>query len=227
MCGRYTLAADQSELQQTFPGFAFPDELPRRFNIAPGTQVAVVPNNGERTLRLHRWGLVPFWAKDPKIGNRMINARSETLAEKPAFREAYRKRRCLVLADGFYEWRQDPGAKTRTPVYIRLKSERPFAFAGLWESWQPGGEEPLLTCTILTTEPNDMMAKIHHRMPVILPAGAYDRWLHPDPKRPAELADLLGPYPASEMAAHPVSRLVNNPKNDSPDCIRPDEGASS
>ncbi len=223
MCGRFTLAVDASELQLSLPGFSFPDTLPARYNIAPGQDIPVIANTGEKRLQQIRWGLVPSWAKDPKIGNRMINARSETLSEKPSFRTAYRKRRCLILSDGFYEWRKEPGARTKTPMYIRLKSGHPFAFAGLWESWRGEEDDPLLSCTIITTEPNALMEKIHNRMPVILPPESYDRWLSPEDRSAGELNTLLGPYPESEMTAYPVSTLVNNPRANTPDCIEPAE----
>ena len=168
------------------------------------------------------WGLIPSWAKDPKIGNRMINARSETLAEKPSFRSAYKRRRCLVLADGYYEWQKIPGEKTKQPVYIRLKSQKPFAFAGLWEVWKGEGmDEPLRSCTIITCPPNAVLAEIHHRMPVILSAEAYGAWLVPDEQSSEVLQPLLVPYADEEMEAYPVSRFVNRPVNNSPECIAP------
>ncbi|MDA0745231.1 MAG: SOS response-associated peptidase [bacterium] len=220
MCGRYTLAANHSELQETFPGFAFPDAFPPRYNIAPSLDVAVVPNDGLNRVQLFKWGLIPGWSKDPKIGNRLINARSETLAEKPSFREAYQQRRCLVLADGFYEWRQDLGAKAKTPMYIRLTPQKPFAFAGLWETWTSPDKTEVRTCTIITTHPNVLMADIHNRMPVILPPDKYESWLLPGEAKPQDLSELLKPYPDGFMQAHPVSRLVNNPKEDRPECIQ-------
>ncbi len=223
MCGRFTLATEADKLRWAFPGFIFPDDIQPRYNIAPSQNVAAVLNDGESRVRELKWGLVPHWAKDPKIGNRMINARSETLSDKPAFRAAYRRRRCLILADGFYEWRKDPGAKTKTPVYIRLASEGPFTFAGLWERWDPDGESPLLSCTIITTEPNPLVAEIHNRMPVILPTEAHARWLAPGDTPPDALSEILRHFPASEMTAYPVSRLVNNPKADAADCIAPAE----
>jgi putative SOS response-associated peptidase YedK len=165
---------------------------------------------------------VPPWAKDTSVGSRMINARGETLAERPAFRNAYKRRRCLLPADGFYEWRKaaEPKGK-KTPMYVRMKSREPFAFAGLWESWSsPDGSE-LRSCTIITTVPNELMATMHDRMPVILPRASYTNWLD-DRERPAEeLATFLAPYPASEMEAGPVSTLVNSPKNDLPACVAP------
>jgi len=163
--------------------------------------------------------LIPSWAKDPVIGSRMINARAESLAEKPSFRSAFRRRRCLVLADGFYEWRKD-GAR-KTPMYIKLASGRPFAFAGLWENWFSPDGSNILSCTIITTQPNTLMEPIHNRMPVILPPEAYPVWLSPSEQDPARLSALLSPYPPAQMTAFPVSTLVNSPANDSPGCIIP------
>ena len=220
MCGRFSLWLNLTDLVEAFPDFIFPNEMPQRFNVAPTQNVAVVPNNTENHVEFFQWGLVPFWAKDPGIGNRMINARAETVADKPAYRAAYRRRRCLILADGFYEWRKEPNSKTKTPMYIQLASKKPFAFAGLWEIWRPD-DTPLLSCTIITTTPNELVAPIHNRMPVILPPEAYDRWLDPAEHKPGAFDDLLVPYPADQMTAYPVSRLVNNPRNDIPDCIVP------
>ncbi|MCU0522573.1 MAG: SOS response-associated peptidase [Anaerolineae bacterium] len=215
MCGRFTLWLQFGDLAKAFPDFEFSEELDPRYNIAPTQRVAAVPNDGTHRVGLFHWGLVPFWAKDSSIGSRLINARSETAAEKPAFRAAYRRRRCLILADGFYEWQAGPNSRTKTPMYIRLASGEPFAFAGLWEVWRPD-DTPLVSCTILTTEPNSLMAPIHNRMPVILPRTAYDRWLDPAEVRSGALRDLLVPYAAEEMTAYPVSRLVNSPSNDTP-----------
>ncbi len=178
-------------------------------------------NDGRNAVEFFRWGLIPGWAKDPAIGHRMINARAETLAEKPSFRTPLRRRRCLILADGFYEWRKDPGGKTKTPMYIRLSNGAPFAFAGLWDLWRGPDDSPVTSCTIITTSPNDLLAPIHNRMPVILPADAYEQWLDPDEQPADRLTPLLNPYPAREMTAHAVSRTVNNPRTDSPDCVKP------
>ncbi|NOZ05072.1 MAG: SOS response-associated peptidase [Chloroflexi bacterium] len=222
MCGRFTLASDPATLQEAFPGFALPPtgELRPRYNIAPSQDIAAIANDAQNRVRFFRWGLIPFWAKDEKVGYRMINARAETLAEKPSFRTAYRKRRCLILADGFYEWQSD--GRTKTPMYVRLKSKEPFAFAGLWEVWSPTNESAIYSCTIITTTPNTLLEPIHNRMPVILPPEAYDLWLDPTEQTPDHLHDLLAPYPPEQMIAHPVSTLVNNPRHDSPDCIIPD-----
>jgi len=219
MCGRYSLTVEASALQELFPFLAIPPEMPPRFNIAPSQPVAVVPNDGKNRLDFFKWGLVPSWAKDPEIGNHLINARGETLAEKPSFRNAFRYHRCLVLADGFYEWAKTNGAKT--PMYIRLSSQKPFAFAGLWDLWHAPDGSQLFSCAIITTEPNPLMEKIHNRMPVILSPENFDTWLNPEPGNPVHLSKLLTPYPAELMTAYPVSKAVNNPAFDSPDCIRP------
>jgi putative SOS response-associated peptidase YedK len=217
MCGRFTLFASPETIQAEFDLSEVPAHLTPRYNIAPTQAVAVIANHAERRLELFQWGLIPSWAKDPSIGSRMINARAETLAEKPSFRTALRKRRCLILADGFYEWRKDSGGKT--PFFIHLRSGRPFALAGLWEVWQTPDGVALPTCTIITTGPNSLVAALHDRMPVILPPDAYARWLDPEPQAPADLAPLLVSYPADKMNLYAVSRAVNSPANDSPVCV--------
>lgn len=223
MCGRYTLTATADEILDTFSWLVLPNDpaaLTPRFNIAPSQPIAVVPNTGENELDFFIWGLIPFWAKDPKIGNRMINARGETLAEKPSFKAAYKYRRCLILTSGFYEWKKEPGSTVKVPHYIRLKSGEPFAFAGLWERWNaPDGSE-VLSSAIITTSPNELIAPIHNRMPVILPPENHQEWLTPGEKSPVELNPLLKAYPADEMQAYPVSTFVNSPANDSPQCIQ-------
>jgi putative SOS response-associated peptidase YedK len=221
MCGRFTLTVDPGQLQEAFPWVDIPDEITPRYNIAPSQPIAVVPNNGENRLDYFNWGLIPFWAKDPKIGNRMINARSETLAEKPSFRGSFKYKRCLVLADGFYEWRKDPGASAKTPMYIHMKDNKPFAFAGLWDSWHSKDGSEIKSCTIITTEPNSLIANIHSRMPVILPPDTYSEWLHEGEYDQGLLNSFLQPYPSDNLEAYPVSRHVNSPQNDSPECIIP------
>ncbi len=219
MCGRFSLAAKTQQLAEAFAGVEFPAGVSPRYNIAPTQPVAVIANTGQNKLDFFLWGLIPSWAKDPAIGQQMINARAETLAEKPSFKAAYRRRRCLILADGFYEWRKEADGKTKTPLHIGLESGQPFALAGLWERWaSPMGDE-ILSCTIITTSPNELMAAIHNRMPVILPPEAYALWLDPAERAATELAPLLRPFPAELMHAYPVSKLVNNPRNDSPACI--------
>ncbi len=226
MCGRFTLASETEAVAQTFFDVEIPMRLAPRYNISPTQDVAVIANTSSDELpakiEFFHWGLIPSWAKDPKIGNRMINARSETLAEKPSFRAAYKRRRCLIVADGYYEWQKVPGERLKQPIYIRLQSEKPFALAGLWEVWQTDEmEEPVRSCTIITCAPNALLKQVHHRMPVILPADAYAQWLSSE-EQPAEaLQPLLAPYPSEEMEAYPVSRFVNRPMNDSPECIVP------
>jgi putative SOS response-associated peptidase YedK len=221
MCGRFTLTIDPMHLQQAFPWAVIPDDLPPRYNVAPSQPIAVIPNTGENKLTMFKWGLIPSWSKDPSIGDRMINARSETLAEKPSFRNAYRRRRCLILSDGFYEWQQNPDLKTKQPVYIRFNDGRPFAFAGLWEIWNsPDGSE-IRSCTIITTQPNSLLQPIHNRMPVLLPSDAYPEWLDTEERMPDKLNHLLVPYPPEQMVAYPVSRLVNSPQVDSPELVKP------
>ncbi|MEK6285041.1 MAG: SOS response-associated peptidase [Acidobacteriota bacterium] len=219
MCGRFVRKRSSSLMAKDFSVEEITDDLQPSFNIAPTQNVAVVLRDGAIRLVAMRWGLVPSWATDLAIGSRLINARAETLMEKSAFKDAFRRRRCLVVADGFYEWQKRGGAKT--PVFIHLEPERSFGFAGLYEVWTPPFGERLVTCTIITAEPNDLVRPIHDRMPVILPSGVEGLWLDPEVEDPRRLLDLLQPYPADEMAAHTVSSLVNSVKNDSPECIEP------
>lgn len=212
MCGRYELHTHPAALALAF-GLELPPSLKPRFNIAPTQDVPVIrlAQSGERELAFVRWGLVPRWAKDPAIGARMINARSETLAEKPSFRTALKKHRILLPADGFYEWRQIGGAKQ--PIHIGMKDKAPFAFAGLGERWLSPEGEVLDTCTIVTTQANALLATMHDRMPVIVAPAHYERWLdiaHED------VADLFAPYPAESMKWYPVSTRVNSVRNDDP-----------
>ncbi len=197
-------------------------ELIPRFNIAP-TQMApvIVADGGEVVLKPMRWGLVPFWAKDDSIGDRMINARAETLKEKPAFRTPFKRRRCLVVADSFYEWRKLAGSKLKQPMRILLKDEQPFAFAGLWDTWTASDGSEVETFTIITGEPNEVVAPIHNRMAVILPTEHHQQWLDSKFQDTEALSRLLVPYPAGEMKAHAVSTMVNNPKFEDPRCIEP------
>ena len=219
MCGRFVLTTDGDVIQTAFNLTTMPDMLTPRFNIAPSQPIAVITNEQSDTLTFHKWGLIPSWSKDPAIGNRMINARSETAAEKPSFRAAFRRRRCLIPADGFFEWHQL--ADRKQPMFIYLKDQPVFAFAGLWEVWySPEGDE-IRSATILTTEPNDFMATIHNRMPVILPPEDYEAWLVPDEQDPADLQSLMRPFAADQMAAYPVSTFVNRPSNDTPETIEP------
>jgi putative SOS response-associated peptidase YedK len=220
MCGRFALKAPPRSIQEHFH---LPEKvnLSPRYNIAPSQAVAVIrhlPGKNYRQLDMLHWGLIPGWAKDMKIGYKMINARGETLAQKPSFRTAYKKRRCLIAADGFYEWQH--AGRTKQPFYIQLHGAILFGFAGLWESWQsPDGSE-VESCTIITTSANELVGKIHDRMPVILFPEQYNTWLR-DPVPELVRQQLLVPYPAAAMEAYRVGPLVNSPKNDSPACILP------
>ncbi len=224
MCGRFTLTVDPAQLQEAFPGVDVGPGPAPRYNIAPTQPVAVIPNNAPDRLDYFVWGLIPSWAKDPEIGSRLINARADTLAEKPSFRSAYRRRRCLIPASGFYEWKTNPVSKSKTPMYITLASGMPFAFAGLWEFWQSRDGSQILSCVIITTEPNEQMAGLHNRMPVILSPESYPLWLDPNDRPPEELNGLLKPYSGSDMVIYPVSQLVNSPNNDVPELILPVAG---
>lgn len=221
MCGRFTLTVDPAELQDTFGGYIFPQKFAPRFNIAPSQPVLAIPNDERNAADFFVWGLIPMWAKDPSIGNRLINARGETIAEKPSFRGAFKYKRCLILADGFYEWKASPGKKTKTPYFIHMKDRKPFAFAGLWDSWESPDGSSVKTCTIITTEPNELMADLHNRMPAILHPRDYGKWLDVSPQTPESLLPLIKPYSADAMSAHPVSTLVNKPSNDSPELVVP------
>ncbi len=219
MCGRYTQLMSWREVVELY---RLTDDqpalnVPARHNVAPTQQVPIVRvEDGRRRLAMVRWGLVPFWAKDLKIGYKMINARAETVAEKPSFRTAFRKRRCLVPASGFYEWKGEPGGKQ--PYYITLK-DGPMTFAGLWESWKdPKSGEKIDNCTIIVTNANELCANIHNRMPVILAPTDFDPWLYAD-SGAEQLVAILAPYPANAMQAHPVSKAVGNVRNDEPDLI--------
>jgi putative SOS response-associated peptidase YedK len=221
MCGRFTLTADLEQLEERFSFRAHNLSFRPRYNIAPSQQVLTLIGAEERRAELLRWGLIPAWAKEPSIGDRMINARAETVAEKPSFRRALQKRRCLVLADGFYEWQKE--GKKKTPMYIALKSHEPFAFAGLWETWKSPEGETIQSCTIITTTPNSLTASIHNRMPVILPREAESVWLDRSLEDSQVLVPLLAPYAAEAMEASAVSPLVNSPRNDTAKCIEPVE----
>lgn len=219
MCGRYTLHTSMQVIANLFEVKASTQFAPS-YNVAPTQEVPVVRLNdeGRRELTMMRWGLVPFWAKDSKIGASLINARAETLNTKPAFRSAFERRRCLVVADGFFEWKKT--AHNKQPYWIHFKSNEPFAFAGLFERWGVG-EQQITSCTIITTTPNDLIADLHDRMPVILPRAVYDHWLDSSCNDPRSLSNLLLPIDPALMAAHPVSKVVNSAKTDSPACIEP------
>lgn len=216
MCGRFSIFADPERLAERFKARLPAEGLTPRYNAAPSQDLPVILNEDRQLIQLLRWGLVPFWAKDPSIGNRMINARAETLPQKPGFRTALQKRRCLVLADGFYEWQKLNGRKQ--PLRVVLKSGEPFAFAGLWETWRQPDGGLLRTFTIVTTAPNELLASIHDRMPAILLPEHEQVWLDDSAGQRAWLK-VLRPYPAELMTVYPVSHRVNSPANDDPSVI--------
>ncbi|MDX1689354.1 MAG: SOS response-associated peptidase [Candidatus Promineifilaceae bacterium] len=225
MCGRFTLLIPGEELAATL-NLPQPPTLAPRYNIAPTQPVAAVrlhPGTGQRELTHLHWGLIPFWADDPGIGSRMINARSETVGEKPSFRAAYRYRRCLIPASGFYEWQKQNGHKQ--PYYVHHAEGDLLAFAGLWEHWQGDDGSEIESCTILTTQPNDVVRPIHNRMPVILEPADYGVWLQSDGSNQDELQHLLRPAPEEMLEAYPISTYVNRPQNEGPECIAPLEEA--
>ena len=227
MCGRFTLAApDGWALRERFP-LGESVEIRRRFNVAPGDDVAAITTDKEGAPRgeLLRWGLIPFWAKDASIGYKTINARAETVAERPAFRDAFRTHRCLIVADGFYEWQRRPGLP-KQPHHITLADGSPFAFAGLWSTWRDAEGEQVRSCTIITTAANHRVAELHDRMPVILPQGAEDLWLEKGAP-PEALKDLLVPLPDDDVALRPVSSAVNAARHDAPDCLDDPEPGSA
>lgn len=221
MCGRFVLTAPGRLVAEHFQLGVQP-ELEPRYNIAPSQGIAVVrldPESGDRMLSVLRWGLIPFWAKDMKIGYKMINARAETVASKPAFRAAFKQRRCLIPGSGFFEWKREK--RKKQPYYFQMKQAEVFAFAGLWERWKSPEGETIESCTIITTEANALLEPIHDRMPVILRETDYEPWLDIRIKGPEELQKLLRPLPAEEMKGHPVSAAVNSPSNDVSECIEP------
>ncbi len=214
MCGRYTLV-NLAHLTDLFPWITEPPvEIAARYNIAPSQPILAVANDHPDRFDHFLWGLIPSWAKDPKIGNKLCNARAETLAEKNTFKNAYKRRRCLVPADGFYEWKLNPDGKTKQPMYIRLKGGKTFALAGLWDHWADDAGNEIRSATLITTQPNELMSTMHDRMPVILQPKDFQRWLDRETRAPEELDDLLKPYSADEMEAFPVSTQVNSPRNE-------------
>jgi putative SOS response-associated peptidase YedK len=223
VCGRFTLTAPPEAVRRAFGLDAAPSLEPR-FNVAPGQDVATIEQDaeGRRVLVPRRWGLVPYWAEDPRIGGRLVNARCETAATKPAYRDAFRRRRCLVPADGFYEW-GDAGRGPRQPWYVSRPDGGCFAIAGLFERWKGPGGEWLETCVLLTTDANPEVAAVHDRMPVVLPPADWSLWLDPAERDPARLAPLLRPAPDEEFVLRAVSLRVNRPEHDDPACIAPAE----
>ena len=229
MCGRYVSSTPPDEIARYFDAELTTEAaIPASYNVAPTDDIYVVlEDGGVRQVAAHHWGLVPFWAKSPAIGSRMINARAEGIETKNAFRGALKRQRCLIPADGFYEWRKTTGEKVKQPFFIHRPDGEPLAFAGLWEEWKgpdrEGGAERLRSATIITTTPNELMATIHDRMPVILPPSAWDAWLDPTNAEVATLGKLLVPAPSGVLEMHPVSRDVGNVRNDGPYLIEPIE----
>lgn len=222
MCGRYTQVQTGDAIAAAFNLAIHPNPIPR-YNIAPSQPVSAIAHSScEREYRIFQWGFVPAWAKDPAMVNRMINARSETVADKPSFRTAFKRRRCLIIADGFYEWKKAAakGAK-KQPYYIQMADQSLFGMAGIWEAWQSGDGSYLESCTILTTEPNTLMKPIHHRMPVIVNPQDYELWLDPAVQKGDAVQSLLRPFEAGAMQAYEVSTAVNNPRNETATCIEP------
>ncbi len=219
MCGRFVLDSPVDIIVNEFsverPSF----NLKKSFNVSPSQTILVLIFDGKRRLIPCRWGYIPSWSKDESIGNRMINARAETITKKPSFKNAFKKRRCLIIADGFYEWQRREN--TKSPFFIHLKSNRPFGLAGLYNVWTSPDGTPLCTCTIVTTEANRILREVHGRMPAIISKKKYDVWLDPAINDSSELLPLLQPYPADEIEFFEVSKRVNSPKNDSPENIEP------
>lgn len=219
MCGRFSLARRLEELEQYFEFVTELDSLDRRYNIAPTQSSPVIAfQDGVNVLKMMRWGLIPHWAQDEKIGYKMINARAEGIEKKPSFKVPFRKKRCLVIADGFYEW-DKRGKKAKVPYRFTLKSGDPFAFAGLWDSWRNPEGKGLETFTIITTDANELITPLHNRMPVMLHPEDYPKWINPEGGNLDELKALLVPFPPNKMIGYEVSTVVNSPKNDSTQCI--------
>ena len=218
MCGRFTLTLDPGEVQEMLDLGPYLQVYEPRFNISPSQPIAVVRDPEKKSIEMFRWGLVPFWAKDVAICNRMINARAETLAEKPSFRASFKSKRCLVLADGFFEWSIQNPVSGKNPYYFQVDGGKPFTFAGLYDAWKTEDGDSLYTCTIITCEPNSLLEKYHNRMPVILATQNRWDWLNVSVSEEA-LLDMLKPYPSQEMSVRKVSKAVNSPQNDSPDIL--------
>jgi putative SOS response-associated peptidase YedK len=218
MCGRFVLCSPAKTIVEEFRVDKAAFEYIPSYNVAPTQNVVIVKKDGTRILTQYKWGLIPSWAKDPGIGHSMINARAETIADKPAFRSSFKNQRCLVVADGFYEWKK---GKVKIPVYIRLKSGKPFGFAGLYSIWKsPEGGE-IYTCTIITTEANEIVSSIHDRMPAIISKEDYDYWLDPNSHDKEKLLSFLKPYDSEAMELYTVSKKVNSPSYNAPDNIAP------
>lgn len=221
MCGRFTITLDPADLQEELGLGEFPEDFIPRYNVAPTQPVAVTRDAVKGAVEWMRWGLIPFWAKDPSIGVKMINARSETLQEKPSFSKAFNSRRCLIIADGFYEWQKMSGKTPSIPHYFHLAKSKPFFFAGLWDTWKDGEGKPLNSCTIITCAANELVGTFHERMPVIFDASTAWNWLKPASQN--DLQQMLQPYPANLMTAYVVGKSVNSPALDSLELIHPAE----
>ncbi|UCG30406.1 MAG: SOS response-associated peptidase [candidate division WOR-3 bacterium] len=221
MCGRFVRKSTITIIEDEFDIYEVQWAFEPSYNIAPSQDIACVVGNGGNRLVKFRWGLVPFWADDPSIGYKMINARAETVSQKKSFARAFKKHRCLVVADGFYEWRKLADGKRKIPMYVHLRKERPFGFAGLYENWKSKDGKILQTCTIITTRANDLMAPIHNRMPVIIAPHDRKLWLDTSVQESDVLLPLLEPYSSAEMEAYSVSKKVNSPSYNEPDCIEP------
>ncbi|MBT2689315.1 SOS response-associated peptidase [Bacillus sp. ISL-47] len=219
MCGRFTLTETINKLQMTFEFEYSGGEIVPRYNIAPSQNILTIIGSGEQRIgKQMKWGLVPFWAKDEKIGYKMINARAEGIDSKPSFKKPFKSKRCLIPADGFYEWKKTEEGKQ--PYRFIIKNEEPFAFAGVWDMWDKG-DNPLMSCTIITTVPNEVTEEVHDRMPVILKESDFEDWLNPNFDDTEYLKSLLVPYPAEKMDKYPVSSKVNSPKNEMAELISP------
>jgi putative SOS response-associated peptidase YedK len=221
MCGRFTITLDPADLQEELELGELPEDFVPRYNVAPTQPVAVSRDAVKHSVEWMRWGLIPFWAKDPSIGVKMINARSETLQDKPSFSKAFSNRRCLIVADGFYEWQKMGGKNPSIPHYFHLAKSKPFFFAGLWDTWKDDKGSPVNSCTIITCAANELVGAFHERMPVIFDASTAWDWLKP--ASPVDLQQMLQPYPATLMAAYVVGRGVNSPALDSAELVRPTE----
>ncbi|MGD8978795.1 MAG: SOS response-associated peptidase [candidate division WOR-3 bacterium] len=221
MCGRFVRKSTITVIEDEFDIYEVQWAFEPSYNIAPSQDVACVIGNGGNRLVKFRWGLVPFWAKDPSIGYKMINARAETVAQKSSFARAFRKQRCLVIADGFYEWQKLADGKRKIPMYVHMREDQPFGFAGLYENWKSKDGKILQSCTIITTQPNELMVPIHNRMPVIIAPDKRKIWLDSEIQDADRLKPLLAPYDAGKMDAYEVSKRVNSPTYNEPDCIKP------
>ena len=220
MCGRFVLTTTSEQIRQSFGVSDVPSIAPR-YNIAPTQDIVAICQNGDgyRHVRTFRWGLIPHWSKDAASGDKMINARSETVHDKPSFRQPIRFHRCLVPASGFVEWQRQPDG-SKQPFYIQRKDGKLLAMAGIWDTWK-GPDHVIASCSILTTTANSLVARLHDRMPVLLSPSEYDQWLDRSITDPQQLNGMYAPYPADPLQAIPISALINNPRHDSPDCLEP------